>query len=272
MTVETKTRLITAIIVAPFVVLCFISYKSLIGLVAAVALLASYELLNMIARESNDKTFVKYGVAISVGFVVIYGVMEAQKGLLLLSLAFVLTNVLAVLTSKNVETVWPTVIATSLSLVYVAGCLSFFFPIYREFGAANALLNLTAVWLYDTCAYFVGTRWGKTKISKKFSPNKSLEGMIGGFLGALTFSFVYKFIFGTIFKARVMPFSSLVIFSVIVTVFDTFGDLFESALKRYFKVKDTGNVLPGHGGMLDRIDGLLFVTPVTYYLLSIGVL
>lgn len=96
--------------------------------------------------------------------------------------------------------------------------------------------------------------------------------MIGGFLGAMVFSFAYKFIFGTIFKARVMPFSSLVIFSVIVTVFDTFGDLFESALKRYFKVKDTGNVLPGHGGMLDRIDGLLFVTPVTYYLLSIGVL
>lgn len=113
---------------------------------------------------------------------------------------------------------------------------------------------------------------GKDEDLKKFSPNKSLEGMIGGFLGAMVFSFAYKFIFGTIFKARVMPFSSLVIFSVIVTVFDTFGDLFESALKRYFKVKDTGNVLPGHGGMLDRIDGLLFVTPVTYYLLSIGVL
>lgn len=100
MTVETKTRLVTALIVAPFVVLCFISYKSLIGLVAAVALLASYELLNMIAQESSDRTFVKYGVAISVGFVVIYGVTGAQKGLLFLSLAFVLTNVLAVLTQK----------------------------------------------------------------------------------------------------------------------------------------------------------------------------
>lgn len=272
MTVETKTRLITALIVAPFVVLCFISYKSLIGLVAAVVLLASYELLNMASRESNERTFVKYGVAISVGFVVIHGITEAQKGLLLLSLAFVLTNVLVILTQKSIETVWSTVIATSLSLTYVAGCLSFFFPIYLEFGAANALLNLTAVWLYDTCAYFVGMRWGKTKISRKFSPNKSLEGIIGGFLGALVFSFLYKFIFDFVFKARVMPFSSLVIFSVIVAVFGTFGDLFESALKRYFKVKDTGNVLPGHGGMLDRIDGLLFVTPITYYLLSIGVL
>jgi len=270
-TVETKTRLITASIVAPFVVLCFVNYKSLIGLVAAVVLLASYELLNLASRE-NDKGFVKYAVAICVGFVVVYGIMGAQNGLLLLSLAFVLTNVLAVLTQKNIEAVWPIVVATSVSLVYVAGCLSFFFPIYLQFGAANALLNLTAVWLYDTGAYFVGMKWGGTKISKKFSPNKSLEGMIGGFLTALAFSFLYKIVFGFIFKAKVMPFTSLVIFSAVITILDTFGDLFESALKRYFKVKDSGSVLPGHGGILDRIDGLLFVTPVTYFLLSIGVL
>ncbi|WP_448535756.1 phosphatidate cytidylyltransferase [Pseudothermotoga sp.] len=271
MTVETKTRLITASIVAPFVVLCFVNYKSLIGLVAAVVLLASYELLSLASHE-NNKGFVKYAVAICVGFVVVYGIMGAQNGLLLLSLAFVLTNVIAVLTQKNVETVWPIVVATDLSLVYVAGCLSFFFPIYLQFGAANALLNLTAVWLYDTGAYFVGMKWGRTKISKKFSPNKSLEGMIGGFLSALAFSFLYKLVFGFIFKAKVMPFTSLVIFSAVITILDTFGDLFESALKRYFKVKDSGSVLPGHGGMLDRIDGLLFVTPVTYFLLSIGVL
>ena len=271
MTVETKTRLVTALIVAPFVVLCFVNYKSLIGLVAAVVLLASYELLNLASQE-NDKDFVKYAVAICVGFVVVYGIMGAQNGLLLLSLAFVLTNVLAVLTQKNIEAVWPIVVATGISLVYVAGCLSFFFPIYLQFGAANALLNLTAVWLYDTGAYFVGMKWGRTKISKKFSPNKSLEGMIGGFLTALAFSFLYKIVFGFIFKASVMPFTSLVIFSAVITILDTFGDLFESALKRYFKVKDSGSVLPGHGGMLDRIDGLLFVTPVTYFLLSIGVL
>jgi phosphatidate cytidylyltransferase len=96
--------------------------------------------------------------------------------------------------------------------------------------------------------------------------------MIGGFLSALAFSFLYKIVFGFIFKANVMPFTSLVIFSLVVTVLDTFGDLFESALKRYFKVKDSGSVLPGHGGMLDRIDGLLFVTPVTYFLLSVGIL
>lgn len=270
MTVETRTRLITALIVAPFVVLCFISYRSLIGLVAAVVLLASYELLNMASQQ--NKNFVKYAVAICVGFVVIYGIMGAQNGLLLLALAFILTNVIAILTQKNVEEIWPTVVVTGLSLVYVASCLSFFFPIYLKFGAANALLNLTAVWLYDTGAYFVGMKWGRTKISKRFSPNKSLEGVIGGFVSALVFSLVYKLVFDFTFKARVMPFGSLVIFSAIIAVFDTLGDLFESALKRYFNLKDSGSVLPGHGGMLDRIDGLLFVTPVTYFLLSIGVL
>ncbi|HOJ88487.1 MAG TPA: phosphatidate cytidylyltransferase [Pseudothermotoga sp.] len=269
---ETRTRLITAMIVAPFVVLCFINYKSLIGLVAAVVLLASYELLNMATRNHEQRGFLYFGVALSVGFTIIYGIMRATNGALLLSLAFILNGVVFVMTVKETSNVFNTVLASVLSLLYIAGCLSFFFPMYLEFGAANALLNLTAVWLYDTGAYFAGIRYGKTKIARRISPSKSLEGVIGGFVSAIAFSFVYKLVFEWLFKADVMSFGSLVIFSLNIAIFDTFGDLFESALKRHFSLKDSGNVLPGHGGMLDRIDGLLFVTPLTYFLLSVGIL
>ncbi len=269
---ETKTRVITALIVAPFVVLCFINYKSLIGLVAAVVLLASYELLNMTVKNYQQRIFLYFGVALSVGFTIIYGIMKASNGILLLSLAFVINAVVFIITLKETSTVFNTVLASALSLLYIAGCLSFFFPIYLEYGAANALLNLTAVWLYDTGAYFVGIKYGKTKIAKRISPSKSLEGVAGGFAASMVFCFVYKIIFERLFGASVMSFRSLVIFSLIIAVFDTFGDLFESALKRHFSLKDSGNVLPGHGGMLDRIDGLLFVTPVTYFLLSAGIL
>lgn len=269
---ETKIRVITASIVAPFVVLCFINYKSLIGLVASVVLLASYELLNMTIRNYEQRIFLYFGVALSVGFTIVYGIMRATNGILLLSLAFVLSGIVFVVTLKETATVFNTVVAMALSLLYIAGCLSFFFPIYLEYGAANALLNLTAVWLYDTGAYFVGIRYGKTKIAKRISPSKSFEGIIGGFAAALVFCFAYKIVFEWLFKANVMSFKSLVVFSLIVAIFDTFGDLFESALKRHFSLKDSGNVLPGHGGMLDRIDGLLFVTPMTYFLFSIGIL
>ncbi|MGJ8454239.1 phosphatidate cytidylyltransferase [Pseudothermotoga sp. U03pept] len=269
---ETKIRLITASIVAPFVVLCFINYKSLIGLVSAVVLLASYELLNMTVRSYEQRVFLYFGVALSVGFTTTYGILKASNGLLLLASAFILNSIFFVITLREISEVFSTVLASVLSLLYIAGCLSFFFPIYLEFGAANALLNLTAVWLYDTGAYFVGIRFGRIKIATQISPSKSLEGIFGGFLTTLAFCVVYKAIFQGIFKANVMPFKSLIIFSIVVALFDTFGDLFESALKRYFKLKDSGNVLPGHGGMLDRIDGLLFVTPITYLLFSIGVL
>ncbi|HEY8541744.1 MAG TPA: phosphatidate cytidylyltransferase, partial [Pseudothermotoga sp.] len=182
---ETKTRVITASIVAPFVVLCFINYKSLIGLVAAVVLLASYELLNMTIKNYEQKIFLYFGVALSVGFTTIYGIMKATNGILLLSLAFILNGIVFVMTLKDISTVFNTVLASTLSLLYIAGCLSFFFPIYLEYGAANALLNLTAVWLYDTGAYFVGIRYGKTKIAKHISPSKSLEGIVGGFVISL---------------------------------------------------------------------------------------
>ncbi|HEY8541740.1 MAG TPA: phosphatidate cytidylyltransferase, partial [Pseudothermotoga sp.] len=183
-----------------------------------------------------------------------------------------LNGIVFVMTLKDISTVFNTVLASTLSLLYIAGCLSFFFPIYLEYGAANALLNLTAVWLYDTGAYFIGMRYGKTKIAKHISPSKSFEGIVGGFVISLAFCFAYKMVFDWIFKANVMSFRSLVIFSLSIAIFDTFGDLFESALKRHFSLKDSGNVLPGHGGMLDRIDGLLFVTPMTYFLFSIGIL
>ncbi len=269
---ETRTRLITAFIVAPFVVACFVSYKSLIGLVASVVLLASYEFLNMTASNHGNKYFVYAGVILNVSFTVVYGINRAQNGLLYLTLFFIGFAVALLTFVKEISQVWDTILGTILSLIYVSACLSFFFPIYLEFGWANALLNLTAVWLYDTGAYFVGIKFGRTKVSKSFSPNKSLEGIIGGFLACLAFSVAYKAFFEWLFGANVMPYKSLIIFSLAVAVLDTFGDIFESALKRYFHKKDSGNVLPGHGGMLDRIDGLLFVTPVTYILLSYGIL
>ncbi len=269
---ETRTRLITAVIVAPFVIACFVSYKSLIGLVAAVVLLASYEFLNMTASNHENRYIVYVGVILNVTFTIIYGINKAENGLLYFSLFFIASAIAFLVFTKEISGIWDTILGTILSLIYVAACLSFFFPIYLKFGWANALLNLTAVWLYDTGAYFVGMKFGKTKIAKKFSPNKSLEGVIGGFVACLAFSAVYKVSFEWLFEAKVISYRSLVIFSIVVALFDTFGDIFESALKRYFNRKDSGNILPGHGGMLDRIDGLLFVTPITYVLLSYGVL
>ena len=113
--------------------------------------------------------------------------------------------------------------------------------------------------IFDTFAYVIGSKVGKRFIVKKISPKKTLEGLIGGLFATLVFGMLIK----------LMLFNGLLNIFVIGGIFAFFGDLFISYFKRKSGVKDTGNILPGHGGVLDRIDSHLFATPVLIYLLLI---
>lgn len=117
-------------------------------------------------------------------------------------------------------------------------------------------------WSYDTFAYLVGSKIGKTKLLERVSPKKSLEGLAGGAIAAMTTAWIYAQFNNDI------SFYHWLTLSLIVVVFGTLGDLTESVLKRNFSVKDSGSVMPGHGGILDRFDALLFIGPAAYaYLL-----
>lgn len=122
-----------------------------------------------------------------------------------------------------------------------------------------------SIWLNDSCAYLVGSRFGKHKLAPRISPNKSTEGFWGGF-------FATEFIWFLIGFLRVegtsMPLA--LISGVIVALSSVVGDLFESRIKRGVGVKDSGDILPGHGGLLDRSDSMLFGGMVAYVLLHIG--
>lgn len=115
---------------------------------------------------------------------------------------------------------------------------------------------LAAVAVSDTCAYFVGTRFGHHKLWPRVSPNKSSEGALGSLIGCILFCAIYGEIFGS---ASWFAFALL---GVAVNAFAQLGDLFESALKRSVHVKDSGHLLPGHGGVLDRADSFLFAMPM----------
>lgn len=115
---------------------------------------------------------------------------------------------------------------------------------------------LAAVAVSDTSAYFIGTRFGHHKLWPRVSPNKSSEGAIGSLVGCVLFCTIYGAIFG---QASWLAFSLL---GIAVNAFAQLGDLFESALKRSVNVKDSGKILPGHGGVLDRADSFLFAMPM----------
>ncbi|MEO8761524.1 MAG: phosphatidate cytidylyltransferase [Bacteroidia bacterium] len=123
------------------------------------------------------------------------------------------------------------------------------------------------VWINDTGAYFVGSFFGKHKLYEKISPNKTWEGTLGGIALCIALSFVVAIMFPQLATIH------WVVISIIVAVFGNLGDLVESMLKRMAGVKDSGTLMPGHGGVLDRFDSLFFATPFVFcYLALMGLL
>ncbi|UFH59413.1 phosphatidate cytidylyltransferase [Sulfurovum mangrovi] len=136
-----------------------------------------------------------------------------------------------------------------LPFLYPVSGMLFILMIYHDFGIMTMLWLVVTITVTDTGAYFTGKKFGKTKFSDT-SPNKTLEGVYGGLFLAT--------VIGSIVGAATVPFWIAVVVTFITSAASVFGDLFESYLKREAGVKDSGDVLPGHGGMLDRIDGYLF--------------
>ena len=132
-------------------------------------------------------------------------------------------------------------------------------------GMVWILMALTAVWFADVGAYFIGSKWGKHKLSRRASPNKSWEGYAGGILSAVLITSLATFL-GQLISPRVTLLHRAVL-GLVISVFSPLGDLAESMIKRQFNLKDSSNLLPGHGGILDRIDSWLWAIPLAYYLL-----
>lgn len=135
-------------------------------------------------------------------------------------------------------------------------------------GFTGALLTLGvmgSIWLNDTFAYFVGSRFGKRKLAPRISPNKSVEGFWGGIAACVGIWLVLAFL-----KVRGITLLFAIPCGLAVGAMAVFGDLFESRIKRGFGVKDSGNLMPGHGGMLDRSDALLFGCMTAFLFMRLG--
>ena len=130
-----------------------------------------------------------------------------------------------------------------------------------DHGLEYLVIILLGTWAADTFAYFLGTRFGKTPLAPEISPGKSVEGLIGGIVG----SAVVVVIAGN-WLAPDLGFFAILGVGLVIGAVSPVGDLLESMFKRNFKIKDMSSFIPGHGGVLDRIDSLLITAPVGYYL------
>lgn len=150
-----------------------------------------------------------------------------------------------------------------LQLIYLT--LPFYFLIsipfiFGEYQPEIVICTLIFIWVNDSFAYLVGKNFGKKKLFESVSPKKTIEGFIGG----LVFSLIAAFIISKQYENSNINLLDWMIIGSILSIFGTIGDLIESKFKRQANIKDSGNIMPGHGGLLDRLDSLFFAAPFVY--------
>jgi phosphatidate cytidylyltransferase len=171
----------------------------------------------------------------------------------------------------------PAVAATVLGALYVGGTLAFVIFLRGLPGVAGEgpgwpgavllIFPLAVTWFGDSAAYFVGRKWGRRKLIPSVSPGKTVEGGVGGLAGAMVASVLYALFLLGPQDPSTLPLAAAAVLGLLIGVLAQVGDLAESVLKREAGVKDSGALLPGHGGVLDRFDAVFFTVPVTYGLL-----
>lgn len=147
-----------------------------------------------------------------------------------------------------------------LGTVYISIGFYFFIEV-RNLGLQYLIFVLTTIWTTDSGAYFSGKFFGKRKLWPAISPNKTIEGAIGGLILSVLLSIIFYSL-----KTFDVSLIILIMYAIVISIGGQIGDLVASALKRHLSVKDFGTILPGHGGILDRFDSLLFVLPILYVL------
>ncbi len=256
-----KYRLLTSVIGVPLVIYIvylggWIYFLSVLGIV----LVAAYELFRFAKNEE-----INYSIYFSLFLntvVVIFTFIDKRVYILpILIVSIIVSSIYKALFQDKIDKLLERVSLEVFSALYIALPLSYFLLVRAlSHGEKLVILLLGIVWLNDSFAYFIGKKMGKTKINTHISPNKTMEGAIGGFLGGLLSGLIFAYFFH-------FNLISVFLLSLIIIAVSQLGDLVESAFKREVGVKDAGNIIPGHGGVLDRFDGLIFATPIYYYLI-----
>jgi len=178
-----------------------------------------------------------------------------------IGLLFIGFSLLFLFRVRTIDTAAREVAFAMLAFLYIPFLLMHLVQLRQTtFGIQWLLVIMLIVMTNDSAAYYSGSAFGKHRLYPLVSPKKSIEGAVGGLIGSLCGTLLAKFIF-----FPQLTFTDAAATALIVGVVGQAGDLFESLLKRSFGVKDSGTIIPGHGGVLDRMDSILFAAPVTYY-------
>lgn len=265
-----KTRLLSGIVLVLIALVTIISGGYLLWatlfLVSLVGLMEIYKVTKVQEKEFSLLAFTG-AVGVLSYYVLLLFHLEAYS---MMDVIFVLIVLMFVYVFTYPKYHADQVMAAFFGVVYVSVMLSFIFLTRNLSGGAFLVwLIFLCSWGCDTCAYCVGILIGKHKMSPVLSPKKSVEGAVGGVIGAALLGFIYAMAVGSFFTEFE---HSPAVYSLICAVgalISMVGDLAASGIKRNHKIKDYGNLIPGHGGILDRFDSVIFTAPVIYFLATV---
>ena len=259
------TRIVSGIIgvVALVAVLVFLPVAATEIAVALVATLALFEFYRAVLGKNE---FVKKLPVVIVGYIVGFAFMFTPGEFILPVVTLGTILILACQVLFYGKIAFKDCMTALVGSIYI-------FALFRHVSMVRALENgrflvfavFVGAFITDTGAYFAGCFFGKHKLAPKLSPKKTVEGSVGGVIATVAAFFVYAYI-GSRFYGYGINVLNTAITGMVLSVVSQFGDLAASAIKREIGIKDYGNIMPGHGGALDRFDSVLFVAPVFWYL------
>ncbi|MGO5250519.1 phosphatidate cytidylyltransferase [Atopobiaceae bacterium LCP21S3_F11] len=220
-----------------------------------------YKMMRMAGRMPNELI----GLAAAVAFPIAANISYLYSGVAAFLLA-IATGVWYVLTPRaNISDVALTVFGPMYTSLLFTSILKFRAVDPGIMGGILTFAVMASIWVNDSFAYIFGSRFGRTKLAPKISPNKSWEGFFGGILGS-----VLVWVLISLLGLMPVPVPMAILTGIVLGIFGVIGDLFESRIKRSVGVKDSGNIMPGHGGLLDRHDSMLFGVMAAAFVLKVG--
>lgn len=236
---------------------------------AFIAMLGMQEYFNAVSKEAKPVRWLGYTACSSIAMIhiipEIFNIRLQNEILMLIVPTLILILFLHVIIT-NMKINFKDIAYTLFGIIYVIGCI-IFLALLRGMTNGRILIwyAIIAAWGTDIFAYLIGKRFGKHKFSE-VSPKKSIEGCIAGITGAIVIAILYTLAINKIFDLQ-YSYLCIVIITAILSIVGQVGDFAASSIKRYVNIKDYSNLIPGHGGMLDRIDSLMFLAPFAYVLI-----
>ncbi len=269
----TKTRLLAALVMAPLAIAAVLLLPTpwMAALSAAMFLIGLWEWLKLAEIEDTLSRSMLLVVNLLLMVALVWASRSASGGSLVLLQIMVMIGVgwwcLAALWLRHYDFASDHDIharvfklaAATLSVI-PAWCALALIHASQPHGNRWLLVALMIIWAADSGAYFAGRKFGRTKLSPRISPNKTVEGMVGGIVAGMLIALVAAPLANDAITMKQLLYVAIV--AIWTILFSVVGDLFESLLKRHVGAKDSGNLIPGHGGVLDRIDSVLAALPV----------